>query len=461
MTMLLVVFPPRVRIGLYVFATLACLLALGWLAADVSASGERVYGEVARRVEAIASELESREVILRAEGESFAIPWSELGYQVDRRETARKLLLTEAPKTRWQLLRERLTGASEPSDAMRIVWQMDAVVGAKALRKWAARLRVEPRDAVLDFERHGQRPEQWGREVDVDATLVAAATLAPPFDDQLELSFDALPPRVTLAVLPQIDPRKILARYDTDFRKKRGPRIHNIRAAAAYLNGSVIAPGEILSFNRTVGARVAERGFIEAPVIVNDVMESGMGGGVCQVATALHAAAIFGGLDVVERRSHSRPSGYAPLGLDATVLDGVQDLRIRNPYDRPIYVRAYLPSRYVARVELLGVELAGTVNHRFWVSKRHDYTRRIVTKSELAPGTFERAQKGGFGYDAVSVVTHVQPNGERTTRRYASKYYPVPEVLLVAPGTKSTNLPPLPKGATARPERDIESEDDE
>lgn len=433
--------------GLYAMVTLSCLLAFGWLAADVRASSARAFDAASARVASIAKVLERREVVLRAEGESFAIPWSALGYQVDREQTTRILLSSEPSKSWLQNVWDRALQPAEPGSELEVVWRFDAATARAHLQHWAALLRLDAQDAQVDFTRHLRVAERMGRELDVDSSVMSAAALAPPFDDHLELAFDEVEPRVRLAELTSIDPRKVLARYDTDFSKKRGPRIHNIRTAAAFLDGRVLEPGETLSFNRTVGKRVAERGFVDAPVIVNDVMESGMGGGVCQVATALHAAAIFGGLQIVERRSHSRPSGYAALGLDATVLDDVQDLRIRNPYETPVYLRAFLPSRYVLRVELLGVELDGTIKHDFWVTKRYDYTRRVVVKPELSAGSFKQIQKGGYGYDTVSTVTQTKPDGERVAHRYKSKYYPVPEVLWVGPGTSPASLPPLPNGA--------------
>lgn len=449
--MLEAVVGPRIRIGFYALVTLACLLAFGWLAADVRASSAGAFDAASVRVASIARALERREVLLRAEGESFAIPWSALGYHVDREQTLRRLLALEPSKSRlesaWERAMQFAAQPSEPGPELDVVWRFDAATARAHLQQWAPGLRVDAQDAAVDFALHVRVAERPGRELDVEATVARAAVLSPPFDDQLELSFHEIEPRVRLSALSSIDPRKVLARYDTDFSKKRGPRIHNIKTAAAYLDGRVLGPGETLSFNRTVGKRVAERGFVDAPVIVNDVMESGMGGGVCQVATALHAAAVFGGLNIVERRSHSRPTGYAPLGLDAVVLDDVQDLRLRNPYETPIYVRAYLPSRYVLRVELLGVERPGTVKHDFWVAKRYDYTRRVVVKAELPSGTFKQVQKGGYGYDTVSTITHVKPDGQREAYRYKSKYYPVPEVLWVGPGTNPKSLPPLPDGA--------------
>jgi vancomycin resistance protein YoaR len=327
------------------------------------------------------------------------------------------------------------------------MWKIDQDAARTALEQIAAQVLVPAKDARLDFVRRTLEPDVTGRALDVEVTLAQLVRQVRAGADASPLVFDELEPTVSLADLPPVDPRKLLAMFETDFSKKRGPRVHNIRRAASYLNGSVVNPGATLSFNARVGQRVGSRGFIDAPVIINDEMESGMGGGVCQVATTLHAAAVYGGLEVKERRSHSRPSGYAPLGLDATVIDDVQDLKIVNPYPVPLYIRAYLPSRYVIRVEILGAELDGTVKHSYWVLERHAFTRRIVEKPELAPGTYKVSQKGNFGYDTLSSVIQTRVDGQRKERRFKSKYYPVPEVLWIGPGTRGADLPPLPEAA--------------
>jgi hypothetical protein len=247
-------------------------------------------------------------------------------------------------------------------------------------------------------------------------------------------------------MIAAIDVSKVLSSYESDFANKAGSRRTNIRVAAEYLNGTVLLPNQVLSFNKVVGARSAQRGFIEAPVIVNDELERGVGGGVCQVASTLHAAAVHGDIEIVRRRSHSRPSGYMPLGLDAVVIEDEVDLRIKNPYDTALIVHAFLPHPTRIRVELLGKEPPGKVEHVYEVREKYDFSRRVRTSAEVSEG-YERRQKGIFGYDIRSVVRITYPNGSTKVKTYDSKYYPVPEVYWVAPGYDLASLPTLPEGA--------------
>ncbi len=173
------------------------------------------------------------------------------------------------------------------------------------------------------------------------------------------------------------------------------------------------------------------------------------GAAYCQVATTLHAAAVFGNVEVVRRRSHSRPSGYAPLGLDATVIDGKVDLQLRNPYDEPLLVHVSFPGPYLIRVELLGRSPDVRVEHAYSVTEREPFARRIWHRDEVPLGGIKQKQKGSEGMDVVSVLRIHHADGKLDQRRYFSKYYPVPEVFWVGEGTSRTALPELPQGASA------------
>lgn len=125
-------------------------------------------------------------------------------------------------------------------------------------------------------------------------------------------------------------------------------RTQNIRLAAQALDRTELAPGEGFSFDREVGARTLERGYLPAPVILHESRQMQTGGGVCQVASTLFAAALVAGLSPVERWRHSTPVDYIALGQDATIAWGVKDLRMRND----------LEQRVRLRVEVLGSTLA-------------------------------------------------------------------------------------------------------
>lgn len=368
-----------------------------------------------------------------------------LGIEIDVAETLRSVREHAGRGSLGTRLR-RAWRARRGLEAVELVWSVDPGRARHTLEALAPEVWREPVDARLDLVGHRRIADQPGRTLDVEATLAALERGERDDCPVFALAVKPVQAEVTSAMLADIDVSKVLGAFDTDFARTGKGRAVNIAQGAAYLNGTVIAPGQTLSFNQVVGPRRIDRGFTWAPVIIDDEMEPGVGGGTCQVASTLHAAAVYGGMDVVERRSHSRPSGYAPLGLDATVVYGEVDLRIRNPYGSPLIVHAFLPTPTQLRIELLGRDPPGRVSHTYGVMRSHDFYRRVWTKPWLSAGKRIRRQRGIRGYDVVSVVKIERPDGSVDARRYFSWYRPVPEVFWVGPGYDLTELPELPEG---------------
>lgn len=341
----------------------------------------------------------------------------------------------------------RAKQAREGKVDLPLVWSFDPVRARATLEKLRAEVKRAPIDAKLDLRGHRRIDDVPGRELDVDGTIELIRDAEREEHAMIPLWTRPVAAQVTSAALAAVDVSKVVGAFETEFGNKPRSRDVNIAKAAEYLNGVVIGPGQTVSFNEIVGPRRIDRGFTWAPVIIDDELEPGVGGGVCQVATALHGAAVFSGLEVPARRSHSRPSGYAPLGLDATVIYGEVDLKIKNPYDSPLIIHAFLPKKHTLRVELLGRDPPGKVDHTYAVIRTHEFYRRVWTKPHLPAGKTLKRQRGIKGYDVVSTVRIQKPDGGVDERRYYSGYRPVPEVYWVAPGVAMSELPELPEGA--------------
>jgi len=139
-------------------------------------------------------------------------------------------------------------------------------------------------------------------------------------------------------------------------------RAHNINLAASKVNGYIIEPGGVFSYNQAVGPRTEKRGFREAHAIVNKVMVDEMGGGICQISGTLHAAAYYAGLEINEYHPHSRASTYITPGLDATVSWGSLDLKILNPFPFPVTIRTEIsesPTKWGGKLKILTVRIIG------------------------------------------------------------------------------------------------------
>ena len=240
------------------------------------------------------------------------------------------------------------------------------------------------------------------------------------------------------------DQSVLMMRQETLYRPGSG-RAENIELAARKLDGQVIAPNEVLSFNEVVGKRTARRGFQGATELRNGEVVKGIGGGVCQTAGTLHAAAFFAGFVVEEYRPHSRLNRFAYLrpGLDTMVawpdhvpehdLQHTRDLKVRNPYPFPVVVHtSTLPGegrRRVLRVELMGAARAYRVDWSFSEVGRVPAGERRRRSPELAAGQ-ERVKQAGLAGMVISRQRLIyKPTGvEQEVRQVA--YPPTPRVVL-------------------------------
>ncbi|MDO9534495.1 MAG: VanW family protein [Bacillota bacterium] len=146
----------------------------------------------------------------------------------------------------------------------------------------------------------------------------------------IAVPLEILHPEVTALSLAQKGLTAEMSSFTTEFNPTAANRNHNISLAAYTLNNYIIAPGEMFSLNAVMGDTTAEKGYKEAPVILNGKIVSGIGGGLCQVSTTLYNAALLADLQVLERHNHLLTVPYVPPGRDATVSYGARDLKFRN-----------------------------------------------------------------------------------------------------------------------------------
>jgi vancomycin resistance protein YoaR len=247
-----------------------------------------------------------------------------------------------------------------------------------------------------------------------------------------------------------VDTSQVVSRFETrfGFTGDQVGRAQNIHRAAEQMDGVVLMPGEVVSFNANVGARSEENGFAEAPEIYKGELRPGIGGGTCQVSGTLHAAAYLGGIDVVERANHSRPSGYIRMGLDATVVFPTVDLKLKNPYEFPIVLHASIDKGTLS-FTLLGARRPATVSFDTATVGTADYKRKIEEIAGLPEGKVVLKQHGIRGYSIKKTRTIHLAEGHDRVEVTTDTYPPTFEIYQVAPGTDVGALPPLPDSRTA------------
>jgi vancomycin resistance protein YoaR len=217
-----------------------------------------------------------------------------------------------------------------------------------AARRWVERLSRTvghaPRDATFRVVSGGITvvPAQEGRALDVDATLRALERAAlSPTRRSAALTVATTEPERTTEKAQAMGITGVVGSYTTTYGGTAG-RLHNVALVADLIDGALVAPGARFSFNATTGERNAAKGFEEAPVIINGELESGIGGGVCQVSTTVFNAAFEAGLSIEKRTNHALYISHYPLGRDATVNYPDLDLVFRNDTDHWLLLRTFV-----------------------------------------------------------------------------------------------------------------------
>ena len=200
-------------------------------------------------------------------------------------------------------------------------------------------IQKEAVDATIDENGH-IIPEQPGMELNEAVFKEQFFTyFYQKNSSTIEVPVRTVYPKVDSELLAQIRSQRI-GHYVTYFNSHNKERSHNISLAAKAINNQVIFPGEIFSFNQTVGKRTKDKGYLPAPIIVRGEIAEGVGGGICQVSSTLFNAVDRSGLQILQRYSHSRRVPYVPPGRDATVSWYGPDFSFKNKYNQPILIQA-------------------------------------------------------------------------------------------------------------------------
>ncbi len=283
--------------------------------------GQRIPSEESRRRHW------EREGAARWENEELLVLVGENVYRIGRRQlgAARHLERTQndwfAEEYRWRV----------DIDEARLLRNVDA------LREQNIALPLPQLIGPLGQPEGGRQGQTLPRGQSATAIREALLSSAPVV--RLELvsvpAPEPLPQTLELARFTAPSP-EVVSRYRASTGKG-----HNILRATQELDGTILPPGAVLSFNGRVGERTLARGFAFGPEVgPGGAAQEGLGGGICQVAGNLYEASLTAGLEVEQWHPHSRRVRYAEPGLDAAVSWPHQDLVVRNALGRPIRLRA-------------------------------------------------------------------------------------------------------------------------
>lgn len=216
---------------------------------------------------------------------------------------------------------------------------------ADQLRLEGKLLNVESQNAVFVFDDDQHKVKKFrhevvGREIDVGKMVnlihqaVNSLTEEATNEASLKMQFRRLYPAIKTADINNLGIEEVLGRGVSIYKGSISGRKFNVALGAKRINGTLVKPGGVFSFNKSVGEVSSATGYKKSYVIRSGETILDDGGGMCQVSTTMFRAALNAGLPILERHPHSYRVYYyeqdAKPGLDATVFAPSVDLKFIN-----------------------------------------------------------------------------------------------------------------------------------
>lgn len=306
----------------------------------------------------------------------------------------------------------------------------------------------EAKDAYFTKEPFTVYPHEVG--VDFAISIDEAKELLKEDKESYTIPLKITKPNVTTDKIGTEAFPDLLASYSTTYSTKNVNRSTNIALASKKLNGTVIMPGEVFSYNSTIGKRTPQAGFKPAAVYLGGEVTTDYGGGICQVSSTLYNSVLLSNLQIVERCNHGFNPGYVPAGRDATVSWGGPDFKFKNSRNYPIRLSCSGTGGTIT-VKIYGVKEENDyeVEIQSWVTSYIPYQTINRQDGSLAAGQTKVIESGSNGCRSVAYRV-LKQNGAVVSKTLLSTDTYNPHNRIVAVGasgaaTTTENQPAEPE----------------
>lgn len=291
---------------------------------------------------------------------------------------------------------------------------------------------TEPQNASVTKNPYSVSVEKKG--VDFGITVEEAQNLVNTSEsEEISIPLVYKDAEITVADLGEDIFGNIISSYPTKYDVTNTNRATNLEIAASKINGIVLEPGEIFSFNQVVGERTTKSGFKEAIIYADGELDYGIGGGICQISSNLYNAVLEANLEIVERKNHSMTVNYVPIGRDATVSYGSVDFKFKNSRSYPIKIVATVNSGIIT-ISICGIKEENEYDVDIVVetTQKDDFEIVYEYSSSVPEGTEIIKQTGKYGYKCSTYKVLYQ-NGKLVSKTLLSTdtYKPQKQIVQV------------------------------
>lgn len=264
----------------------------------------------------------SEQLVFNAKGKSWTLSPADIGSSLD--------VTTDKGKIETSLNREHLK---------------------ERLAHVYADLNIKPVEASYEFGSGGGiivTQSKEGQKIEEDKFLGAIEDGLFEGKREYDVPITVDKPTYTTAELESLKPTELQGSYRTNYRATTDQgrtRVENLQIASNAVSGTFVAPGDTFSMLE----HVAGLDYHETHVIIDGAETFDEGGGLCQVTSTLYNAALYAGLEIVERSPHASQLPYIRPGMDATVWYGDLattaddlDMKFKNTTDGYILIEEYV-----------------------------------------------------------------------------------------------------------------------
>ena len=298
-------------------------------------------------------------------------------------------------------------------------------------------------------------PSRDGHALDVDAVAAALLRNEPTIAAEVRV----VHPKRDTAWATKLGITRRVSTFTTYYPAGQ-PRVHNIHLAANIMNNTVVLPGATFSENGLLGPRTPQKGYVKAPILVEDGFGEDYGGGVSQLTTTLYNAVFFGGYADTDHSPHHYYISRYPMGREATINYPSVDLKFKNDTKHGVLIRTAYSATSIT------VSLYGNTDGR----TAHEENRKVLATvpitnklvncpvkdpkddpnnvcPTLKPGEQQTVTGGETGYD-VAFDRVIDNPGKPPERTHYFVHYPMLQNTVLVGATTGPTTTTTAPGAT-------------
>lgn len=329
------------------------------------------------------------------------------------------------------------------------------------LKTLSKEINVDVKDASINISGSNisVEEESTGLNLNVEESVSNIVKELENHNLKVDLSVQVVEPSIKSEELKEVN--TLLGTYTTKFDSSVSGRTTNIKLATSRTSDVLLMPGDTFSYNEHTQMRTVQNGYKNAPVIVQGVVQEGVGGGVCQVSSTLFNTVLYSGLEIVSTQNHSIPSSYVEKGRDAMVNDGGTDFVFKNSLNYPVYIKNYVSGNTVT-CQIYG---SSKDKQNIQISTSIDGVSvapiKKVDDPTIKKGEEKVLEKGRDGYTVSTYRIYKDSNGDVIKKeKVATSYYPKKQGV-IAVGTKEEAVAPQEPPVEKNPSTEEQKPSDE